>query len=234
DHVDRADWFELITPFRFGLPIFDPVMILTMTLVMIVVMIESTGMFLALGDICGRTIERPSLSAGLRTDGLGTLIGGLFNTFPYTSFSQNVGLVGVTGIRSRYVCVMGGAIMIVLGLVPKMGALVESLPVAVLGGAGLVMFGMVAATGIRILGGVDFKANRFNGLIVAISLGMGMIPLIAPQFSMWLPHAIEPLIDSGILLASITAVALNVVFNGAREVSEDDLRHAALQAEGGH
>ncbi|MGR3822394.1 MAG: nucleobase:cation symporter-2 family protein [Salipiger marinus] len=234
DHVDRADWFELITPFRFGLPIFDPVMILTMTLVMIVVMIESTGMFLALGDICGRTIERPSLSAGLRTDGLGTLIGGLFNTFPYTSFSQNVGLVGVTGIRSRYVCVMGGAIMIVLGLVPKMGALVESLPVAVLGGAGLVMFGMVAATGIRILGGVDFKANRFNGLIVAISLGMGMIPLIAPQFSMWLPHAIEPLIDSGILLASITAVALNVVFNGAREVSEEDLRHAALQAEGGH
>ena len=234
DHVGRADWFELVTPFHFGLPIFDPVMILTMTLVMIVVMIESTGMFLALGDICGRQIERPSLSAGLRTDGLGTLIGGLFNTFPYTSFSQNVGLVGVTGIRSRYVCVMGGAIMIVLGLVPKMGALVEALPVAVLGGAGLVMFGMVAATGVRILGGVDFKVNRYNGLIVAISLGMGMIPLIAPHFSMWLPHAIEPLIDSGILLASISAVGLNMVFNGAREMSEDDLRYAAMQAEGGH
>ena len=234
DHVGRADWFELVTPFHFGLPIFDPVMILTMTLVMIVVMIESTGMFLALGDICGRQIERPSLSAGLRTDGLGTLIGGLFNTFPYTSFSQNVGLVGVTGIRSRYVCVMGGAIMIVLGLVPKMGALVEALPVAVLGGAGLVMFGMVAATGVRILGGVDFKVNRYNGLIVAISLGMGMIPLIAPHFSMWLPHAIEPLIDSGILLASISAVGLNMVFNGAREMSEEDLRYAAMQAEGGH
>lgn len=234
EHVGRADWFELVTPFHFGLPIFDPVMILTMTLVMIVVMIESTGMFLALGDICGREIERPSLSAGLRTDGLGTLIGGLFNTFPYTSFSQNVGLVGVTGIRSRYVCVMGGAIMIVLGLVPKMGALVEALPVAVLGGAGLVMFGMVAATGVRILGGVDFKVNRYNGLIVAISLGMGMIPLIAPHFSMWLPHAIEPLIDSGILLASISAVGLNMVFNGAREMSEEDLRYAAMQAEGGH
>lgn len=234
DHVATADWFELVTPFRFGLPIFDPVMILTMTLVMLVVMIESTGMFLALGDICGKRIERPTLSAGLRTDGLGTLIGGLFNTFPYTSFSQNVGLVGVTGIRSRYVCVMGGAIMIFLGLVPKMGALVEALPVAVLGGAGLVMFGMVAATGIRILGGVDFKESRYNGLIVAISLGMGMIPLIAPQYTMWLPHAIEPLIHSGILLASISAVGLNVVFNGASEVSEDALRHAALQAEGGH
>ncbi|WP_323764124.1 nucleobase:cation symporter-2 family protein [Marinovum sp.] len=234
EHVAKAGWFELITPFRFGLPIFDPIMILTMTLVMIVVMIESTGMFLALSDICERKVERPSLSAGLRTDGLGTLIGGLFNTFPYTSFSQNVGLVGVTGIRSRYVCVAGGAIMIVLGLVPKMGALVEALPVAILGGAGLVMFGMVAATGIRILGGVDFKVNRYNGLIVAISLGMGMIPLIAPKFVMWLPHSIEPLIHSGILLASISAVALNVAFNGAKDVTEEELREAALQAEGGH
>ena len=234
EHVGTADWFALITPFHFGLPIFDPIMILTMTLVMIVVMIESTGMFLALGEMCGRKIERPSLAAGLRTDGLGTVIGGLFNTFPYTSFSQNVGLVGVTGIRSRYVCVAGGAIMIVLGLVPKMGALVEALPVAVLGGAGVVMFGMVAATGVRILGAVDFKTNRYNGLILAISLGLGMVPLIAPDFTMWLPHSIEPLIHSGILLAAITAVGLNIIFNGARDVSEADLREAALQAEGGH
>ena len=124
--------------------------------------------------------------------------------------------------------------MIVLGLVPKMGALVEALPVAVLGGAGLVMFGMVAATGVRILGGVDFKVNRHNSLIVAISLGLGMIPLVAPKFSMWLPHAIEPLIDSGILLAAISAVLLNYIFNGARAVSEDDMRKAAMQSDGGH
>ena len=234
DRVAGAGWFELVTPFRFGLPIFDPIMILTMTLVMIVVMIESTGMFLALGEMCGRRIERPTLSAGLRTDGLGTLIGGIFNTFPYTSFSQNVGLVGVTGIRSRYVCVMGGAIMIVLGLIPKMGALVEALPVAVLGGAGLVMFGMVAATGVRILGNVDFKLNRFNGLIVAISLGVGMIPLIAPDFKMWMPHEIHPLIDSGILLASISAVALNAIFNGSARDAEADARASAMASEGGH
>ncbi len=234
EKVGHAGWFELITPLRWGVPIFSPVMILTMTLVMIVVMIESTGMFLALGEMCDKKIERPSLSAGLRTDGLGTVIGGLFNTFPYTSFSQNVGLVGVTGIRSRYVCVAGGAIMIVLGLVPKMGALVESLPVAILGGAGLVMFGMVAATGVRILGAVDFKNNRFNGLIVAISLGLGMIPLIAPEFTMHLPHAIEPLIHSGILLAAIAAVGLNVVFNGAKELSEEELVEAAKQSDGGH
>jgi NCS2 family nucleobase:cation symporter-2 len=213
--VATAGWFAFIQPFSFGMPIFNWVLILTMTLVMIVVMIESTGMFLALGDMTGRKIDQPSLSAGLRADGLGTLIGGVFNTFPYTSFSQNVGLVGVTGIKSRFVCVAGGIILILLGLIPKMGALVEALPQFVLGGAGLVMFGMVAATGIRILSGVDFRNNRHNLFVVAVALGFGMIPLIAPNFKMWMPHTIHPLIDSGILLASMAAVLLNAFFNGA-------------------
>jgi NCS2 family nucleobase:cation symporter-2 len=187
-------------------------------------------MFLALGDITGRKVTQPMLSAGLRTDGLGTLIGGLFNTFPYTSFSQNVGLVGVTGIKSRFVCVAGGIILIVLGLMPKMGALVESVPTMVLGGAGLVMFGMVAATGIRILAGVDFARNRNNLFIVAVSLGFGMIPLIAPNFKMWMPHGLHPLIESGILLASIAAVALNAFFNGASG-SADEAKAAASAAD---
>ncbi len=228
--VADASWFAPIMPFHFGMPVFDPILILTMTLVMIVVMIESTGMFLALGDMTGKKITQPMLSAGLRTDGLGTLIGGIFNTFPYTSFSQNVGLVGVTGIKSRFVCVAGGAILIVLGLIPKMGALVEALPTFVLGGAGLVMFGMVAATGIRILAGVDFKSNRNNLFIVAIAVGFGMIPLVAPNFKQWLPHGIHPLIESGILLASIAAVALNAYFNGASG-STDDVVKAAKAAD---
>lgn len=228
--VGEAAWFGLITPFHFGMPTFDPVMILTMTLVMIVVMIESTGMFLALGDMTGRRVSQPMLSAGLRTDGLGTLIGGIFNTFPYTSFSQNVGLVGVTGIRSRFVCVAGGVILIVLGLVPKMGALVESIPTMVLGGAGLVMFGMVAATGIRILAGVNFTANRNNLFVVAVSLGMGMIPLVAPNFKQWMPHGLHPLIESGILLASISAVLLNLFFNGASG-TQDEAKSAASLAD---
>jgi NCS2 family nucleobase:cation symporter-2 len=132
-----------------------------------------------------------------------------------------VGLVGVTGIRSRFVCVAGGLILIVLGLVPKMGALIESLPTMVLGGAGLVMFGMVAATGIRILAAVDFAKNRNNLFIVAVSLGFGMIPLIAPNFKMWMPHEIHPLIESGILLAAVSAVVLNAFFNGATASAED-------------
>jgi uracil-xanthine permease len=228
--VADASWFGLITPFHFGMPTFDLVMIVTMTLVMIVVMIESTGMFLALGDMTGKPVTQPMLSAGLRTDGVGTLIGGIFNTFPYTSFSQNVGLVGVTGVRSRFVCVAGGLILIVLGLVPKMGALVESVPTMVLGGAGLVMFGMVAATGIRILAGVDFAKNRNNLFVVAVSIGMGMIPLVAPNFKQWMPHDIHPLIESGILLASITAVILNAFFNGTEEQT-DAIKAAAAQAD---
>ncbi len=136
DKVVSAKAFDVVTPFAFGMPTFDIVMILTMTLVMIVVMIESTGMFLALSDITGKKIGQPELAAGLRTDGLGTLIGGIFNTFPYTSFSQNVGLVGVTGVRSRYVTVAGGIIMIFLGTLPKMAAFVEAIPQFVLGGAG--------------------------------------------------------------------------------------------------
>lgn len=227
EKVAEAAWFAPIMPFHFGTPIFDPVLIATMTLVMIVTLIESTGMFLALSDITGKKLTQPALSAGLRMDGLGTLIGGIFNTFPYTSFSQNVGLVGVTGIRSRYVCVAGGIIMVVLGLIPKMGALVEALPTVVLGGAGLVMFGMVAATGVRILSKVDFTTNRNNLFVVAISIGLGMIPLVAPDFKMWLPHWLHPLIDSGILLAAIGSVLLNALFNGARG-SEAELREAAM------
>ncbi len=216
DKVAKAHWFDVVTPFAFGMPTFDPIMIATMTLVMIVVMIESTGMFLALGDITGKKIGQPELAAGLRTDGLGTLIGGIFNTFPYTSFSQNVGLVGVTGVKSRWVCVAAGVIMVVLGLLPKMAALVESVPTFVLGGAGLVMFGMVAATGIRILATVDYKTRRHNLYIVAISIGFGLVPLVAPRWTQQMAHGLHPLLESGILLTAVAAVLLNLFFNGSR------------------
>lgn len=216
DKVAKAHWFDVVTPFAFGMPTFDIVMVLTMTLVMIVVMIESTGMFLALSDITGKKLSYGEVTAGLRTDGVGTLIGGIFNTFPYTSFSQNVGLVGVTGVKSRWVCVAAGVIMIVLGLLPKMAALVESVPTFVLGGAGLVMFGMVAATGIRILANVDFNTNRNNLYIVAISIGAGLIPLVAPRWTQQMAHGLHPLLESGILLTAISAVLLNLYFNGGK------------------
>ncbi|MFB6463265.1 nucleobase:cation symporter-2 family protein [Bradyrhizobium tunisiense] len=214
DKVAAASWGAPIIPFRFGMPQFHLVPVMTMCVVMIVVMIESLGMFLALGDITGKTVDREALSRGLRADGVGTLLGGIFNTFPYTSFSQNVGLVSVTAVRSRWVTVTGGCIMLVLGLLPKLAALVEAVPLVVLGGAGLVMFGMVAATGARILTSVDFRNNRYNLFIVAVSIGFGLIPLAAPGFFRNMPHDLQPLLESGILLCAIVSVLLNAFFNG--------------------
>lgn len=236
DKVGKASWFELVTPFAFGMPTFDLVMILTLTVVMVVVMIESAGMFLALSDMTGKKIDQAQLAAGLRTDALGTLIGGVFNTFPHTSFSQNVGLVAVTGVKSRWVCVAGGVIMIVLGMLPKMAALVEAIPQFVLGGAGLVMFGMVAAAGIRILTRVDFQGNRYNLYIVALSIGFGLIPLVAPRWAQQMSHSLHPLLESGILLTALAAVTLNLFFNGSQAVpatSHDEhggMEHPAVQA----
>lgn len=218
-------WLAIVKPFQFGYPTFDLIAILTMCLVMVVVMVESLGMFLALGELTGKQITQKNLSDGLRVDGLGTLLGGVFNTFPYTSYSQNVGLVGVTGVRSRWVCAVGGGFLILLGLLPKLAVIVASVPQFVLGGAGIVMFGMVCATGIRILSAVDFTHNRHNLYVVAISIGFGMIPVVADSFFNQMPKAMSPLLHSGILLASIMAVILNAYFNRLVVKVKEEQKH---------
>jgi NCS2 family nucleobase:cation symporter-2 len=226
--LGNQPWVAIIYPFQFGLPQFSLVGALSMCLVMIVVMIESTGMFLALGEMVDRPVTPADLTRGLRADGLGTVIGGIFNTFPYTSFSQNVGLVGVTGVRSRFVCVFGGIIMLILGLLPKMAFVVATVPQCVLGGAGVVMFGMVAATGIKILSSVNYAEQRNNLFVVAISIGFGMIPLVAPTLFKSFPEFLKPILDSGILLATVAAVVLNAFFN--RVVSADQAKADAMAA----
>src|SRR3984885_125365 len=234
EKVASAPWADIVIPFHFGVPQFHLVPIITMCIVMIVVMIESLGMFLALGEITGKTIDREALTRGLRADGVGTLLGGIFNTFPYTSFSQNVGLVSVTGVRSRWVTIAGGGIMLVLGFLPKMAALVEAVPLVGLGGAGPVRFGMVAATGARILTAVDFKNNRYNLFVVAISVGFGMIPLAAPNFFRNLPHDLQPLLESGILLCALVAVILNAFFNGIGTGAAAEADAAAIASSAQH
>jgi xanthine permease len=210
----EAKWFAIVKPMALGVPTFDPIAILTLTAVLIIVFIESMGMFLALGDIVGQKLTAKDIIRGLRVDGVGTLIGGVFNSFPHTSFSQNVGLVSVTRVHSRWVCVAAGIILILFGMVPKMAVLVASIPQFVLGGAGLVMFGMVLATGIRILARADYSTNRYNLYIVAISLGMGMTPTLSPNFFAQFPASLQPLLHSGIMLATTCAVILNLFFNG--------------------
>jgi NCS2 family nucleobase:cation symporter-2 len=225
--VAAAPAVGLVLPFQFGAPRFELIPILTMALVMVVVMVESLGMFFAVGEMVGRPMDRKAISRGLRGDALGTIIGGVFNTFPYTSFSQNVGLVGVTGVRSRWVCVAGGVIMLLLGLSPKLAAMAAAAPSYVLGGAGLVMFGMVAATGVRVLSGVDYAGNRNNLFIVAISVGVGLIPLVADKFFQFMPPQLSPLLHSGVLLSTLTAVALNLYYNGLGGAGTGPVRVAA-------
>ena len=160
------------------------------------------------------------------------MIGGTFNSFPHTSFSQNVGLVSVTRVHSRWVCISSGIILILFGMVPKMAVLVASIPQFVLGGAGLVMFGMVLATGIRILSRCNYTTNRYNLYIVAISLGVGLTPTLSHDFFSKLPAVLQPLLHSGIMLATLSAVVLNVFFNGYQHhadlvkesVSDKDLK----------
>ncbi len=215
--VGQAHWFQFIEPFHFGLPEFNLGPILALTIIMIVVMVETTGMMLAVADMVGKKVNATDITRGLRVDGLGTMIGGIFNTFPYVTYSQNVGLVGVTGIKSRWVCAMGGVIMIVLALVPKLSMLFALIPQAVLGGAGIVMFGMVAATGIKVLANVDYgesEGSRHNLFIVAVSVVIGMIPMMNKTVFSSMPEWMSAFTHSGIVLAAITALLLNLFLNG--------------------
>ncbi|KQP47663.1 nucleobase:cation symporter-2 family protein [Pseudorhodoferax sp. Leaf274] len=227
--LEQAPWLALTTPFHFGLPRLEMSAIVAMCIVMVITLVESTGMFLALGAITGRRVTPDLLTRGLRADGLGTVIGGVFNTFPYTSFSQNVGLVTVTGVRSRHVAAAGGVVLIALALLPKVAHLVASVPPFVLGGAGIVMFGMVAATGVRILGSVDYGANRHALYVIAISIGMGLIPTLSPTFFQHLPAWTHAVTHSGIVLGTVVAVLLNLFYHGALTL-ERSLAQAAATA----
>lgn len=223
----RAPWFQVATPFYFGTPTFHWPSVISMCLVMLIILAESLGLFLVVGNILQEKVDEKALTRGFRADGIGAVIGGILNTFPYTSFSQNIGLLTVTQVRGRHVTALGGVILIVLGLIPKLAVFAASIPSPVLGGAGLVMFGMVAATGIRILGSVDFEQKPHNALIIAVTLTVGMIPTLAPDFFHYFPAWSQPLTHSGIVLGAVTAMMLNLLFNGMIPQDESLKAHQA-------
>jgi NCS2 family nucleobase:cation symporter-2 len=210
--VGDADWVGISTPFHFGTPTFHASAIVSMLVVALVTMTETTGDLIAVGEMTDRRIEPRSLADGLRADGLSTVLGGIFNTFPYTAYAQNVGLVGMTRVRSRWVVAVAGGILVVLGLLPKLGAVVAAIPAPVLGGAGLVMFGTVAASGIRTLTQVDFKDNH-NLTVVAVSVAVGMLPVGVPTVYAQFPDWFQTVMNSGISAGCLTAIVLNLVFN---------------------
>lgn len=210
--VADASWFHLAKPFYFGMPTFEISAILTMCLVAMVSLVESTGVYFALGDICNRKVTEKDLANGYRAEGLAILLGGLFNAFPYTTYSQNVGLVQLSGVKSKNVIYTTGAFLVILGLVPKIGALTTVIPASVLGGAMVAMFGMVIAYGIKMLSKVELNSQE-NLLIVACAVGMGLGVTAVPGLFVNLPEGIQILTSNGIVTGSLTAIILNIVFN---------------------
>ncbi|WP_454777902.1 nucleobase:cation symporter-2 family protein [Georgenia muralis] len=216
--VSEAGWFAVITPLHFGFPTFPLAAVISMLVVGLVIMTETTGDMLAVGEIVDRPVTKRQLGDGLRADGLSTVLGGFFNTFPYTAFAQNVGLVSLTQVKSRWVTAMSGVILIALGLVPKVAAIVEGVPRAVLGGAGIALFGMVVAAGVRTLVKVHF--TNTNVLVVAIAVGIALLPTVQPEIYANFPSWFQLIFDSGISAGAIAAILLNLLLN--REQMNDD------------
>ncbi|MCP9298533.1 MULTISPECIES: xanthine permease PbuX [Bacillus] len=212
DNVSDAAFVQMIQPFYFGTPSFHAAPIITMSIVAIVSLVESTGVYFALGDLTNRRLSEKDLSRGYRAEGLAVLLGGIFNAFPYTAFSQNVGLVQLTGIKKNTVIVATGVLLMAFGLFPKIAAFTTIIPSAVLGGAMVAMFGMVIAYGIKMLSRIDF-AKQENLLIVACSVGLGLGVTVVPDIFKQLPSALTLLTTNGIVAGSFTAVVLNVIYN---------------------
>ncbi|MGN6218996.1 MAG: nucleobase:cation symporter-2 family protein, partial [Microbacterium sp.] len=204
--------FAFPTPFAFGLPTFNIAGIVSMLIVVLVILTETTADILAVGEIVGAKVDSKRIGNGLRADMLSSLISPVFNSFTQSAFAQNVGLVAITKVKSRFVVTAGGGILVVLGLLPILGRVVAAVPMSVLGGAGIVLFGTVAASGIRTLSKVEYRDNM-NLIIVAASIGVGMLPVVAPAIYEAFPAWFVTIFHSGISSAAIVAILLNILFN---------------------
>ncbi|KUL39902.1 nucleobase:cation symporter-2 family protein [Actinoplanes awajinensis] len=211
--VGDADWFGLARPFYFGAPEFQAAAIVSMCIVMLVIFVESTADMIAVGEAVEKPPTENDIARGLAADGLSGVLAGVFNSFLDTAFAQNVGLVQVTRVRSRFVVTAAGVILVALGLIPKLGEIIAAVPGPVIGAAALVMFATVTAVGIRSLRRVEFDGTQ-NLLIIAVSLGVGMIPVVAPNFYEKMPDELQIIFGSSITTTVIVVFLLNLLFNG--------------------
>ncbi|MHC6178191.1 nucleobase:cation symporter-2 family protein [Glutamicibacter endophyticus] len=212
--VGEGAIFAVPQPLAFGMPVFEIGGIISMTIVVLVILTETTADILAVGEIAGTKVDRKRIANGLRADMASSMVAPIFNTFTQSAFAQNVGLVAITGITSRFVVAAGGGILLVLGLLPVLGRVVAAIPMPVLGGAGIVLFGTVAASGIRTLSKV--KYDGLNLAIVAASISFGCLPIVKPDFYHNFPTWFETIFHSGISSAALMAVLLNLLFNEMR------------------
>ena len=213
--VGDAHWFGFPVPFRFSGFRFDVSSILVFFIVAVVSLIESTGVYHALSEITGRKLERKDFRKGYTAEGLAIILGSIFNAFPYTAYSQNVGLVSLSGAKKNNVIYGMVILLLICGCIPKLGALANIIPLPVLGGAMIAMFGMVMAYGVSILGNINFQ-NQNNLLIIAISVGLGAGISAVPQAFKGLGEQFAWLTQNGIVLGAISAIILNFFFNGIK------------------
>jgi len=199
-------------PLKFGMPIFAIGAIVSMLIVMLVIMVETTADILAVGEVVGTDVPAKRVANGLRADMLSSVVAPVFNTFAATAFAQNVGLVALSRVKSRFVVAAGGGMLMLFGLSPLLAAVVNVIPLPVLGGAGIALFGSVAASGIRTLSKVSYDANN-NLIIVAVSLSMGLLPSVVTNFWHQFPSWFSVVADSGISACALTAVLMNIWFN---------------------
>ena len=222
DSVREADAIGMTTPFYFGMPKFDIMAILSLIIVMIITMVETTGDVFATGEIVKKRIKRDDVVRAIRADGLSTTLGGVMNSFPYTCFAQNVGLVRLTGVKSRWVAVSAAGFMIILGLLPKAAAVVAAIPSPVLGGASLALFANVAWAGLQTIAKEDISDGR-NAAIVTTALGLAMLVTFKPDVATAFPEWAQIFVSSGMSIGAITAILLNLLFFHVGSQSGDDV-----------
>jgi len=220
--VGKSGWFGVSHPFAFGAPQFHIAAIISMCVVMLVTFTESTADMVAVAEMVDKPLQPADLARGLATDGLSAVLAGFMNSFPDTAFAENVGLVGLTGVRSRWVVAVCGGFLVVLGLIPKVGSLVAALPGPVIGGAATVMFAMVTAVGLRVLHKVQFEGTN-NMLIIAVTLSVALLPSVAPSFYTRFPTDFQMIASSPITSAVIVVFLLNLLFNHWRTGKQPEI-----------
>jgi len=205
--VTKAGWITGLQVMPYGFE-FNLGAVIGVTLVSIVSAVETVGDASATTKAgAGREATDDEISGATYADGLGTAVAGVFGGLPNTSFSQNVGIVGMTGVMSRHVVTIAGVIMLVCGLLPKVGATIASMPLPVLGGGVIVMFGMVAAAGLNVLS--EVQMSRRNMIIIAISLTVGLGLNLVPSAVQYLPGIWKTLATSAVAPTAFLAIVLN-------------------------
>ena len=207
--VGKATWVTGLQTLPYGFE-FNLGAVIGVTIVSIVSAVETIGDTSATAKAgAGREATDEEISGATYADGLGTAVAGVFGGLPNTSFSQNVGIVGMTGIMSRHVVTIAGAIMVICGLIPKIGAIIASMPLPVLGGGVIVMFGMVAAAGLNVLS--EIKMSRRNMIIIALSLSIGLGFNLVPSAVQYLPGIWKTLATSAVAPTAFLAIVLNQI-----------------------